>query len=306
MLSIVTFFLTLIAFDSLLCVRAGLWIVNPRQGSTCHGGQPCTVDWLDDGQSPLLSVFGVATVGLYTGKQQLVQVIEPVDVTKVHSLTFTPLADAGPNSDTYYISFISTSLRQNGSLSSAFSPFFSLDKMTGSFTTPDPSATSSIPVPSSITAGGKPTEDGDVLSTITVGTLSTSSSPTPTSTSTSASVHSTTTISSSTHSGTAIAVTSTSTSAVSISSTTKTSSTKPSGFSTAVLSSPTGPSSTFSLTLTLSESPSSTIASPSVSALSSALSSPSSVSTSGAVGLGLGQGTGISLALTAMILVLVL
>ncbi|KAF8814406.1 hypothetical protein BYT27DRAFT_7082282, partial [Phlegmacium glaucopus] len=59
----------------------------------------CTVTWLDDGEKPLLSVIGVSTVGLYTGMQQLVQTIAPVDVANTHSITFTPLPDAGPNFD---------------------------------------------------------------------------------------------------------------------------------------------------------------------------------------------------------------
>ncbi|KXN93287.1 hypothetical protein AN958_00211, partial [Leucoagaricus sp. SymC.cos] len=138
----------------------------------------------DDGQSPLLSAIGVCSVGLYTGKQQLVQTIAPVDVSQSHSLTFTPNAAAGPDSNTYYISFISTSAKQNPSLPyAAFSPFFQLDGMKGSFDLPNPSATQSIPIPTSLTTGGQSTNSnsGDVLSTITVGTLSTSTSSSPTS-----------------------------------------------------------------------------------------------------------------------------
>jgi len=64
-------------------------IVDPHAGSTCQAGVPCTVSWVDDGMRPLFSAIGVSTVGLYTGKQQLVQRIAPVDVTKQTSLTFT-------------------------------------------------------------------------------------------------------------------------------------------------------------------------------------------------------------------------
>lgn len=46
-----------------------LQVIKPSQGSTCHGGQSCTVEWLDDGIAPLLSDLGVNTVGLYTGRQ---------------------------------------------------------------------------------------------------------------------------------------------------------------------------------------------------------------------------------------------
>ncbi|KAF8814426.1 hypothetical protein BYT27DRAFT_7082292 [Phlegmacium glaucopus] len=158
-------------------VNAALFIFEPSQGSTCQGGQPCTVTWLDDGEKPLLSAIGVSTVGLYMGMQQLVQTIAPVDVANTHSITFTPLPDAGPNFDAYYIAFSSTQFIGNDSLPyEGFSPFFSLTGMSGSFDSPLPAATSSIPIPSSLTdshtSSGTPT--------VTVGPLSISL-PSPTS-----------------------------------------------------------------------------------------------------------------------------
>ncbi|KII91792.1 hypothetical protein PLICRDRAFT_105118, partial [Plicaturopsis crispa FD-325 SS-3] len=65
--------------------------------ATCYGGQPCTVQWLDDGSQPLLTSIGMSYVGLYTGDQHLVQEIQPVDVSAALSLTFTPDPKAGPN-----------------------------------------------------------------------------------------------------------------------------------------------------------------------------------------------------------------
>ena len=64
------------------------------------------MQWLDDGDSPLLNTIGATFVGLYNGNgvrcfgfgafvyslahhQRLVQQIEPVNVQSVHSLTFT-------------------------------------------------------------------------------------------------------------------------------------------------------------------------------------------------------------------------
>ncbi|PFH50840.1 hypothetical protein AMATHDRAFT_144081 [Amanita thiersii Skay4041] len=73
-------------------------VTSPSSGGACHGGQPCTVNWVDDGRAPLLSDIGVANIGLYTGQQQLLQTIEPVDVSKTHSFTFTPDTKVGPNS----------------------------------------------------------------------------------------------------------------------------------------------------------------------------------------------------------------
>ena len=76
-------------------------------GTTCIGGQSCDVEWLDNGDAPLLTTIGPCFVGLFNGQgvsrvfpgavpltlivrvQQLIQQIEPVDVASVHSLTFT-------------------------------------------------------------------------------------------------------------------------------------------------------------------------------------------------------------------------
>ncbi|EIW53471.1 uncharacterized protein TRAVEDRAFT_133973 [Trametes versicolor FP-101664 SS1] len=81
-----------------LLVQATLYVTQPTAGSTCSGGKPCTVQWLDDGTAPLLSQVGPCYVGLYNGNNVLVQQIVPVDISSVHSLQFTPDSNAGPNS----------------------------------------------------------------------------------------------------------------------------------------------------------------------------------------------------------------
>ncbi|CAA7268791.1 unnamed protein product [Cyclocybe aegerita] len=171
--SLMALALAIICLDFVMLVNAGLYIVEPRQGTTCRGGQPCTVTWLDDGTRPLLSAIGVSTIGLYTGKQQLVQRITPVDVSTAQSLTFTPNPAAGPNSDDYYISITSTTLKGNESIPySGWSAWFSLTGMSGSFDTPLPAVTSSIPIPASLTQ-----TSSAVTSTRTIGTPSTSLKP---------------------------------------------------------------------------------------------------------------------------------
>ncbi|TFK32072.1 hypothetical protein BDQ12DRAFT_530188 [Crucibulum laeve] len=149
--SIMALILAILALDAAVFVNAGIYVFNPLQGATCRAGQPCTIEWVDDGTRPLLGAIGITTVGLYHGKQQLVQSIPAVDVSGVRSLTFTPIAAAGPSSDTYYISFTATNLQESdGSPYQGFSPSFKLEGMTGSFDTPLPSATSLIPIPSSL------------------------------------------------------------------------------------------------------------------------------------------------------------
>ncbi|KAL0946226.1 hypothetical protein HGRIS_012485 [Hohenbuehelia grisea] len=159
-------------------VNAELYVVDPTSGSTCRGGEDCTVTWLDDGTSPLLTAIGPCNVGLYTGNQQLVQQLGPVVVSSSRSLTFKVNPKAGPNSDRYYVAFVATTARLNNSDSPyiGFSPFFRLNNMSGSFASPLPS--SSFATPST-----RPSTTQ--LSTITVGRPSTplasSSTASPTS-----------------------------------------------------------------------------------------------------------------------------
>ncbi|KAF8465839.1 hypothetical protein DFH94DRAFT_639546 [Russula ochroleuca] len=77
-----------------------LQVIQPAAATVCHGGQPCQAQWLDDGQEPLLTAMGPCYVALYAGNEELIQQIEPVDVSTTDSLTFTPSPNAGPNSNT--------------------------------------------------------------------------------------------------------------------------------------------------------------------------------------------------------------
>lgn len=163
--------LLFLIFSIISTAQAALYVTRPRFQSSCTGGQPCTVEYLDDGVSPLLPQIGLCEVGLYTGNQQLVQRIKPVDVSETFSFTFTPNPKAGPNSSNYYIALTSVSLKtENGTDWIGFSPTFSLDNMEGSFESPLPSATAAIPIPTP--AGPKPS----FTSTLTIGTLSTTRS----------------------------------------------------------------------------------------------------------------------------------
>ncbi|KAJ3746413.1 hypothetical protein DFH05DRAFT_943598 [Lentinula detonsa] len=168
-----------VTLDALTAVQATLYVIQPAAGSTCSGGSPCTVQWLDDGTSPLNSEIGVTTCALYTGDMQLVQTVPPVDVSSTQSLTFTPIPNAGPDSSDYYIAFTSTNLEINGTKYISYSSFFSLNNMNGSFSSPVASATSPIALPSSL-AGSSTFSETTVLSTITVGTITTSLLPTST------------------------------------------------------------------------------------------------------------------------------
>ncbi|KAF7439957.1 hypothetical protein PC9H_000294 [Pleurotus ostreatus] len=144
--------------------RAGVYIIRPSAGSTCRGGEECTLQWMDDGQSPLLSAFGPSTAGLYTGQMKLVQPLGDVDTSGSRSFTFTVDPRAGPNSNDYYIALASKSLGEM-----AWSPFFRMSNMEGSFDSPLPSSA----IPSLSTLSPPQSSSTTILPTITVGTLNT-------------------------------------------------------------------------------------------------------------------------------------
>ncbi|ETW77354.1 hypothetical protein HETIRDRAFT_105500 [Heterobasidion irregulare TC 32-1] len=158
---------------SILCAGS---VVNPMTTTTCHGGQDCTIEWLDNGQRPLLSDLGICTVGLYTGEMQLLQHIEPIDVSLNHSLTFTPNPNAGPNSNAYYVAFFSTEVKNNSQPYISFTPNFSIDQMSGSFGSSVASLTSTVPIPSAIlTATQAPIQTTTLSGIISIATAATSS-----------------------------------------------------------------------------------------------------------------------------------
>ncbi|VDB83182.1 unnamed protein product [Peniophora sp. CBMAI 1063] len=160
---------------------AELYVASPDSSTTCSAGKACTVTWLDNGVAPTLETIGVCTVGLYHGTQQLVQMIDAVNVATSHSLSFTPQANAGPNSDSYYIALKSKT--QTGNSTSdyvGFSANFRLTGMTGSFDSPVPSLTSSIAVPSSLTDSNA-ISTSTLPGTVTISVSSATTTPTQTS-----------------------------------------------------------------------------------------------------------------------------
>jgi len=143
--------LALICTAWLLPAHAYIYVVEPASMKICHGGEPCTFQWLDNGVAPLLTDIGACHVALFNGERKLVQQIEPVNVATVHSVQFIPNPMAGSDSNEYYINFTSVN-SINGASYSQYSSFFQLDHMTGSLDSAIPSLTEAIPVPSSLTS----------------------------------------------------------------------------------------------------------------------------------------------------------
>jgi hypothetical protein len=46
-----------------------LQVIKPNTRTVCHGGQSCLVQWLDDGENPLLPTMGPCYVALFSGNQ---------------------------------------------------------------------------------------------------------------------------------------------------------------------------------------------------------------------------------------------
>jgi len=55
-------FVTIVSDCLILCQ-----VISPTPNTTCHGGQLCTIEWLDDGQQPLLDSISSCSVALFMG-----------------------------------------------------------------------------------------------------------------------------------------------------------------------------------------------------------------------------------------------
>jgi len=175
----------LVIFSVISVAFATVYVTNPVATSNISAGTSFAITWQDDGNSPTLKDFGPARVGLYVGnvRQQVpVQIItDSIDVSKVQTIDFIPKADAGPNSDQYFIRFDSEGLKANGTNdpAQAFSHKFSLNNMTGSFN----ASVLSIIAGQSTAPFGSQTTSGSSSSTSSPVLTGSSASKNPTSTS---------------------------------------------------------------------------------------------------------------------------
>ncbi|KAH7912838.1 hypothetical protein BJ138DRAFT_721920 [Hygrophoropsis aurantiaca] len=119
---------------------ANVYITSPVAGSIFTAGQQSTISWQDNGQAPTLAQFGLASFGIYVGnsiEQTLLQTISAsVNVSSNSSLTFTPTATIGPDSDQYFIRVQSLSYMNPAEPQypeEAFSARFNMTGMTGNF-----------------------------------------------------------------------------------------------------------------------------------------------------------------------------
>jgi len=177
-------------------VHANVFVTEPTASTSWAAGQPVTITWQDDGNTPNLTAFGPCSIGLYAGsqtQQTLLQLIASnVNVASVSSQPFTPDPTVGPNYSSYFIRFTSNSLpnaNQSNAFAEAFSAKFTLTGMTGTFNSTVAAEISGLSVPGgSSTPGPSGSSTGSTPGTtsskpLTTTTVKSSSSPSSTSTS---------------------------------------------------------------------------------------------------------------------------
>lgn len=129
---------TLISAALLNIAAAGVWITAPIGSTKATGGQPFSVVWDDDGQSPTLQELGNADVALMTGSdsdQTVLQTLEEnVPLSSTASTVNLIDKNVGPDGNVYFVRVMSKSLNDDAGNPYAFySARFLLEGMGGSF-----------------------------------------------------------------------------------------------------------------------------------------------------------------------------
>ncbi|KAG8216155.1 hypothetical protein J3R82DRAFT_8161 [Butyriboletus roseoflavus] len=180
---------TLVPLALAASALANVFITSPVTSTTMTGGQQASITWMDDGKQPSLAQFGNATIGIYTGNavvQTPLQMIPgSINVSAMSSISFTPDATIGPDSNEYFIRFTSLSYMNPSTpqyAEEAFSAKFTLTGMTGSFNSTvqaEINGQSTAPIGGTTSASGTPAATGK---TTTTTTAKSTSSPAATST----------------------------------------------------------------------------------------------------------------------------
>ncbi|CAE6473317.1 hypothetical protein ACGC1H_006351 [Rhizoctonia solani] len=120
-------------------VLASPYFTSPVAGTVCNAGQPCMINWQDDGKAPNLAEFGDCTVGVFTGNSQqqtLVQNLAVTNAQTAQTVQFVPDPAAGEDSPVYFIKMVSLNMADPANAmykASAYSAMFTLKGMTGKF-----------------------------------------------------------------------------------------------------------------------------------------------------------------------------
>ncbi|CUA68654.1 hypothetical protein RSOLAG22IIIB_08029 [Rhizoctonia solani] len=118
---------------------AGPYFTAPVAGTVCKAGEPCIINWQDDGKAPNLATFGDCTVGVFTGNSQqqtLVQNLAVTNAQTAQSVQFVPDPSVGENEKSYFIKMVSMNTPDPSNAmykATAYSAMFELTGMTGTF-----------------------------------------------------------------------------------------------------------------------------------------------------------------------------
>jgi len=130
----------LAAFAALAVPALGELAVSlPTADTTCAAGASCTVSWIDNNLGSTLAQLGTCTVALYTGSKNLQTFLQPIaypnpiNVSTVRTIDFTPDPTVGENGKYYFIRISSTTLKVGADPSLSFSAIFTLSGMTSTF-----------------------------------------------------------------------------------------------------------------------------------------------------------------------------
>ncbi|KAH7928819.1 hypothetical protein BV22DRAFT_1003967 [Leucogyrophana mollusca] len=183
------FYSTFVTLALAASVLADVYITSPVSGTTFTAGQPATISWEDNGQSPSLAQFGPAEVSIYVGnaiQQTSLQTISSnVNVSSNASIVFTPDGTIGPNSNEYFIRVQSLSLMdaaQPQYPALAFSAKFTMANMTGTFSSAaqaEINGQSTAPIGGSTSASPPASSASVITSVVSLPASSASASPSP-------------------------------------------------------------------------------------------------------------------------------
>ncbi|KAI6035769.1 hypothetical protein EDC04DRAFT_2703836 [Pisolithus marmoratus] len=187
----------IVSFALVASALANVYVTSPTASTTWTGGQQATINWQDDGSSPSLTAFGLASFSIYVGnanQQTRLQLISAsVNVSNVSSLTFTPDPTIGPNSNEYFIRVESLGLKdalQPQYPALAFSAKFTLTGMSGTFNSTlqaEIDGQSTAPIGGKTTSAASATAGAAAKTTTGTAATTTKSAATGTATSTSSS-----------------------------------------------------------------------------------------------------------------------
>ncbi|KAH9823313.1 hypothetical protein DFH28DRAFT_880896 [Melampsora americana] len=119
---------------SLSSTQSSLFFTSPVESTTCVGGKPCILSWINDKALPELSEYGPMIIGLWTGSDtQQIELIKlgNIDPKTSNTLNVVIPSKVTANGNQVFIRMDQISPNHPGDPYQAFSAHFNLSGMTG-------------------------------------------------------------------------------------------------------------------------------------------------------------------------------